>query len=137
MRMYDIQFERCFIEKVLELVSQQKIFVTKISFAKAIWPEMTERSANTTLNDVINLNSKGKKRNLRLHEAVRMAQLVEKPFPSLCFEVAETLKVREKYGDVHDSKENLVSQSKKNQDPVPQEIGHMESTDAARPESGQ
>lgn len=130
-----MEFEHFFIEKVLELVAQQNIYTTKMALAKAIWPEMPKRGANTTLNDVINQNSKGKKRNLRLHEAVRMAEIVNKSFPSLCFEVAETLKLRESVDSLPDNQNISSEVSQKKTKSIPKSTYHTDSTNLTQTES--
>lgn len=83
-------FEERYVAHVLDLARQMKM--TQIGFAAAVWPEMTRDSANTTIIALKSGNSRGKKQNLRVSDAVRMAQIIGREYPSLCFEVWEKLR---------------------------------------------
>lgn len=84
-------FERRFVETVLKLAKDKGM--TQQEFAKAIWPLMTDASATTTIIALKRVNSRGKPQNLRVSDAIKMAEIVGREYPSLCFEVWENLKI--------------------------------------------
>ena len=84
-------FERRFVEYALELANAQSM--TQRDFASAVWPEKSEASANTTIIALKKQNSRGKPQNLRMSDAIRMAEVLGREFPSLCFEVWEQVKI--------------------------------------------
>lgn len=84
-------FERSYVEYALELA--RKIGMNQSEFAKAIWPLKSDASANTTIIALKNKNSRGKPQNLRISDAIRMAEILGREFPSLCFEVWEKNKL--------------------------------------------
>lgn len=83
-------FEEKYVAHALKLARQKKM--TQIGFAAAVWPEMTRETANTTIIALKNGNSRGKKQNLRVSDAVKMAEILGREYPSLCFEVWERLR---------------------------------------------
>lgn len=90
-------FERSYVEYALELA--RKIGMNQSEFAKAIWPLKSDASANTTIIALKNKNSRGKPQNLRISDAIRMAEILGREFPSLCFEVWEKSKLARKGAD--------------------------------------
>lgn len=84
-------FERSYVEYALELA--RKNGMNQSEFAKAIWPLKPDASAKTTLIALKGKNSRGKPQNLRVSDAIRMAEILGREFPSLCFEVWEKSKL--------------------------------------------
>lgn len=84
-------FEREFVEYALALAKNSGM--TQQEFAMHIWPSKTPAAANTTIIALKNVNSRGKPQNLRVSDAIRMAEAVGREYPSLCFEVWERLKM--------------------------------------------
>lgn len=84
-------FERSYVEYALELA--RKSGMNQSEFAKAIWPLKSDASANTTIIALKGTNSRGKPQNLRISDAIRMAEILGREFPSLCFEVWEKSKL--------------------------------------------
>ena len=84
-------FERSYVEYALELA--RKNGMNQSEFAKAIWPLKPDASAVTTIIALKGKNSRGKPQNLRVSDAIRMAEILGREFPSLCFEVWEKSKL--------------------------------------------
>lgn len=84
-------FERSYVEYALELA--RKNGMNQSEFAKAIWPLKSDGSAITTIIALKGKNSRGKPQNLRMSDAIRMAEILGREFPSLCFEVWEKSKL--------------------------------------------
>lgn len=85
-------FERSYVEYALELA--RKNGMNQSEFAKALWPLKPDASAKTTLIALKGKNSRGKPQNLRVSDAIRMAEILGREFPSLCFEVWEKSKLK-------------------------------------------
>lgn len=90
--MKDNDFERCFFETALEYGIKK--YGRQNKFAAAVFPEMTEDSANSTLMQIKKRSSKtGVPRLIRLCEAFRMAEAAGQPFSSLALEVETKLRL--------------------------------------------
>lgn len=87
-------FERRFVEYALDLAREKNM--SQVDFAKAVWPLKSEASATTTIIALKRQNSRGKPQNLRVSDAIKMAEVVGKEFPSMSFEVWESLKLEDK-----------------------------------------
>lgn len=94
-------FERSYVEYALELA--RKNGMNQSEFAKAIWPLKSDASAVTTIIALKGKNSRGKPQNLRVSDAIRMAEILGREFPSLCFEVWEKSKLTAKAAEYMDA----------------------------------
>lgn len=120
--MKDNDFERCFFETVLEY--GVKKYGRQKKFAAAVFPEMTEDSANSTLMQIKKRSSKtGVPRLIRLCEAFRMAEAAGQPFSSLALEVETKLRLGWS-DDLGGGQLALVTAFEKNE--APQSEGHAE-----------
>lgn len=84
-------FERRFVETVLDIARHKGM--TQQEFARATWPMRSDATATSTIIALKRHNSRGKPQNLRVADAIRMAEVVGREYPSLCFEVWENLKL--------------------------------------------
>lgn len=82
----------------LAIETAELMGMTLIEFASKVWPEKTKEAANTTIHALKNLNSRGKQQNLRVSDAVRMAEVLGREYPSFCFEVWEKLRLETQPG---------------------------------------
>ena len=84
-------FERKYVEYALYLARKKNM--NQLEFAKAVWPHKSEGAANTTIIALKSQNSRGKPQNLRVSDAIRMAEILDKEYPSMNFEVWERCKL--------------------------------------------
>lgn len=84
-------FERKYVEYALSLARKKNM--NQSEFAHAVWPHKTEAAATTTIIALKRQNSRGKPQNLRVSDAIRMAEILDKEYPSMNFEVWERCKL--------------------------------------------
>lgn len=120
--MKDNDFERCFFETALEYGIKK--YGRQKKFAAAVFPEMTEDSANSTLMQIKKRSSKtGVPRLIRLCEAFRMAEAAGQSFSSLALEVETKLRLGWSE-DLGGGQLTLVPSLEKNE--APQDEGRTE-----------
>lgn len=104
-------FERLFILEAIRV--GEEVFGSARAYGVAMWPEREKRVAGQTMYNLRNTTKTGKPQSIRLHEAVRMVELLNRSFPSFCFEIAEKIRLQKEHLQYSDQQKNELSKESK------------------------
>lgn len=87
-------FERLFLQEAIRRGEEK--YGNARAYGIAMWPHRESRVAGQTMYNLRNVTKTGKPQSIKLHEAVRMVELLEcGSFASFCFEISEKLRISE------------------------------------------
>lgn len=104
-------FERLFILEAIRV--GEEVFGSARAYGVAMWPEREKRVAGQTMYNLRNTTKTGKPQSIRLHEAVRMVELLSRSFPSFCFEIAEKIRIQTEHVKCPEQQKNEPSKEQK------------------------
>lgn len=86
------EFERMFVLEAIRI--GEEIYGSVKAYGVAMWPEREKSVAGQTMYSLQGTTKTGKPQSLKLHQAVRMAELLNKGFASFCFEISEKIRLQ-------------------------------------------
>ena len=119
------EFERLFIVEALRL--GEEIYGSVRAYGEAVWPEKSKQVAGQTMYNLKHITKTGKPQAVRLHEAVKMIEALNRRFASFCFEISEKIRLQ--------NEGKLIFSPPKSATKKEQEINAPESTQTAEHEA--
>lgn len=107
--MNEEEFERLFILEAIRL--GEETYGSARAYGVAMWPEREKRVAGQTMYNLRNTTKTGKPQSIRLHEAVRMIELLNRGFASFCFEISEKIRLQNENAQIAPPSKNVDPES--------------------------